>query len=518
MSLTLGPKVAQGPRVNTSPASRRPKPPTHPGQPLPTQPTQPRSSRFRANHFIRSVLMMGAGSAMAQALAISFSPLLTRLYTPADFGKLALFSSILALYFPFCSLKLEMAIPLESDEKKANSLTDLCLFLLWVNTGLASLFVFLFAEIIAQSLGFPALAPYLWCLPLAVLGGGATQILTSRATRDRHYNFVSRAITIRAGGQGLLQTLLAVLFTAGAPFLILGLTFSHLAAAFSLRRSLKRPPFVYAPKSWRTIAGQHRNFIYYSILGSFLGVASIHAIPPLLAALIDLESMGHFSLAMRMLGMPAMLIGSAIAQVFYPEAARIKEDRHASALMLGSLAIRLLSLALCIYGLLAIHAVEIFVFVFGEPWKIAGELAVILSLGFLANFVSSPLSSYVYLHQRQRQQLLFSFLILMARTGAVTLGAWWGGLYGAMIGYSFVSTINAFLWVSWVLRLAGVSPWTWLCEHLKLLLTLVSLLSMIALFAHLTDGQLWPLSLFLGAIVCAFPLLPLFKPSPATPY
>ena len=46
--------------------------------------------------FARSVSILAGGTAMAQALAIAASPILTRLYKPSDFGALQVFISLMA--------------------------------------------------------------------------------------------------------------------------------------------------------------------------------------------------------------------------------------------------------------------------------------------------------------------------------------------------------------------------------------------------------------------------------------
>ena len=48
--------------------------------------------------FTKNVLTLMTGTTVAQAIPIAISPILTRIYTPSDFGLLALFIAITAIF------------------------------------------------------------------------------------------------------------------------------------------------------------------------------------------------------------------------------------------------------------------------------------------------------------------------------------------------------------------------------------------------------------------------------------
>jgi O-antigen/teichoic acid export membrane protein len=62
--------------------------------------------------FARSVALVTAGSVLGQGLVLASAPLLTRLYTPADFGVLAVYGSIVSLVAVVAALRYELAIAL----------------------------------------------------------------------------------------------------------------------------------------------------------------------------------------------------------------------------------------------------------------------------------------------------------------------------------------------------------------------------------------------------------------------
>ncbi|QLK87927.1 hypothetical protein E3U36_07160 [Arsenophonus endosymbiont of Aphis craccivora] len=62
--------------------------------------------------FARNVVTLMTGTTIAQAIPIAISPLLTRIYTPKDFGVLALFISIIAILGSIANARYELAIML----------------------------------------------------------------------------------------------------------------------------------------------------------------------------------------------------------------------------------------------------------------------------------------------------------------------------------------------------------------------------------------------------------------------
>ena len=73
------------------------------------------------SEFSRNVLTLMTGTTIAQAIPIAVSPILTRLYTPEEFGVLAIFISITAIFASIINGRYELAIGLpDSDDDAIN--------------------------------------------------------------------------------------------------------------------------------------------------------------------------------------------------------------------------------------------------------------------------------------------------------------------------------------------------------------------------------------------------------------
>ena len=74
------------------------------------------------SEFTRNVLTLMTGTTIAQAIPIAISPILTRLYTPEDFGVFALYIGIVAILSVFATGKYELAIMMPKDNQEAFSI------------------------------------------------------------------------------------------------------------------------------------------------------------------------------------------------------------------------------------------------------------------------------------------------------------------------------------------------------------------------------------------------------------
>ena len=169
------------------------------------------SGALPKNRFVRGVAVLVSGTVGAQALMVLAAPLLTRLYTPQDFGLLAVFVGLLSIVAVTASLRYELAIPLPSDEREAAALLVLSLSSVLVVAALSAIPVFFYRNAIAGLLNTPALADYLDLVPLGTLFVGAFNVLNVWAIRVKAFTPLAKtkfsqsvaAVGIQVGGASL---------------------------------------------------------------------------------------------------------------------------------------------------------------------------------------------------------------------------------------------------------------------------------------------------------------------------
>ena len=71
------------------------------------------------SEFNRNVLTLMTGTTIAQAIPIAITPILTRIYTPEDFGVFALFIAIASIFGTIVNGRYELAIMLTRKDEDA---------------------------------------------------------------------------------------------------------------------------------------------------------------------------------------------------------------------------------------------------------------------------------------------------------------------------------------------------------------------------------------------------------------
>ncbi|PTU63719.1 polysaccharide biosynthesis protein [Chromobacterium sp. Panama] len=383
-------------------------------------------SRLPKSGFIRHIVTLITGAAVAQVIPLLVSPLITRLYNPHEVGVQAVYVSWLSTLAVLATARYEMAIVLPAEERRAGNLMGLsiaCALALSLLVGVAVAFDG--HAHIARHLGAPELEPWLLLLPLSVALAGLMQAWTNWNNRHRRYQAnangrmlqsLSMAATqvglgwAGAGAAGLILGQLAGQFGS-----LLAQTWQDLKARFAWRHELSRA-------GMREVARAYIEFpkinAPHALSTALLDSATLVA----LTMLAGTASVGFYGLMMRVLKLPAALIGQAVAQVAYRELADARNQGQPLRPILRKMMLTLSGMALLPFLVIQLAGEPLFSLVFGQNWATAGRYAEAMSLYILFHFVASPLGMVPPVINRQRQAFLWSLLQAL-----LFLGTMWAG-------------------------------------------------------------------------------------------
>ena len=393
---------------------------------------------------LRATLTLLTGSVLAHALPLLLGPVLTRLYTPEEFGQFALLWAVATNLSVVGCARYEFALPLESSPSRAALLMALCARLLLAVT-LASVAVAL-VLVCWQGL---ALA---WLLPLAVFAGGCTQWLTLWATRAQRFGLLSLARLVQQGGGAMLQALLGLIHM-GAAGLLLGPVLAGLCASGLLARPAPQGGW---ERLWhqplarlKAMAARHRDFPIYNTPHAFVGALQDTLTLLLITAWAGDAAAGFWALSLRYLKAPATLLGGALSQALYPLLLQTHSASQARTLVRRSM-LTLAALAIPLAALLLLWGPALFTTLFGDQWGDAGTLARGLSLYIALHFIASPLSVVTLAWRAQAWALRLALVGQLVFFAGLGLGLYWGGLEGAAWGVS-ASMLGYFAYYFWAL-------------------------------------------------------------------
>ena len=417
-----------------------------------------RLSKVLAAGFVRNVSVLVGGTAIAQALTVLILPFLTRLYSPGDFAALAAYASILGILASIACLRLEIAIPIPEQEEEA---ADLLLLALTIATTIAmvvGLTIWVYPAQIIAFTGQPALAPYLWLLPLGIWFSGVYAALQYWSTRQKQFSLIARTRVSQAGASAVVQ--LSFGWAGLTPVgLLLGQLANSGAGIFKLssdtwRHHRKALLAVRLHTMLRTLRRYDR-FPKYSTLEALANSAGLQLPILIIAALAVGPEAGFLMLASRVMAAPMALIGGAVSQVYL---SRAPEERRQG--RLASFTSTILSALvktgvgpLIFIGIIAPFAFPI---VFGTEWTRAGQIVSWMTPWFIFQLLASPVSMILHVTNNQRTAFFLQITGFIIRVGFVFIAFYIAPQY-IVEAYAVSGFIFYFIYLIIVLNIAGIS-------------------------------------------------------------
>jgi lipopolysaccharide exporter len=366
---------------------------------------------------------LASGTALAQLLVVLAAPVLTRLYSPADYGVLAVYSSTLTVLLVIASLRYEAAIPLPQEDELAGSLLALTLLILAGMTALVSLVVWLVGDAFVTAVNVPALRGYRWLIPLGFVGAGMYQALSFWAIRRREFGRVARTRVRQGVGQVLTQVALGAA-GAGALGLLIGDVIGRVAGggglAFLVLR--ERPRGRVTRARVLAVAARYRRFPLLTTWAGLLNIGSLQLPSIMFSAGFGAAAAGLYALSFNMLVLPTMLLGQAVGQVFLSRAATLVREPERLRQLTERTAVALFACGLPLFGLVMLGGPQLFATVMGAQWEQAGRYAQVLAPWFIVWLVSNPLSGLLSVREWQGSALAFTTFEFGLRMGALLIG------------------------------------------------------------------------------------------------
>lgn len=343
--------------------------------------------------FARGALTLMTGTTIAQAIPIAISPILTRLYSPEDYGVFALLIAITAFLSAMATARYELAIMLPEDDAEADAILTLSVVIAFGFGVLLLIIAALFRNPLADFLGHPEIAPWFWLVPLSVFVSGVYTALTYWLNRHKDYRRISTNRVLQSGLGGALQ-LAGGALRSGAAGLILGQFMAQAATAAQLawrwRRRSKGAAASPLGKGLARQAHRYRNHPLHLLPAHLVGAAAQQVPIFAISALFGPAATGLFALGNRMVLMPTQIIASALGDVYRQQATVAYRERgEFLGLYLKTLGVAAV-LALPPTIVLLLFAPDIFSLIFGEDWRVAGEYARILVISSFFQFVFTP--------------------------------------------------------------------------------------------------------------------------------
>lgn len=372
------------------------------------------------------VLKLSLGTLGGRMIFLLSLPIISRLYSPEDFALLAIYLALVSSLAVTACLRLEIAIPLAESDEEAASLLVLSLCVLALVVAVVAVLTGLLRAPLVAVLGAPALATWLWLVPLGVAMAGSYTAMQFWATRAHRFGDIARTrVTQAVSGVAAMLTLG---WFGYAPFgLLLGNMLNMGAGGIGLAASAMA-------RDGRVLRGvrlgslvptlqRNRRFPIFSAPEALFNIAGLQ-IPVLMIAAHAGPEAGFLLLAMQVMLAPMALLGSSISQVYISRAPTERRDGRLRPFTLAIMR-RLALIGVPPLVLVGAFAPLLFPLIFGPVWLRAGEIVTLLAPWMALQFIASPVSMVMHVVGQQRAMLALTISGAVLRILAVGGAVYW---------------------------------------------------------------------------------------------
>jgi O-antigen/teichoic acid export membrane protein len=353
------------------------------------------SERLVKSQYLKSVATLASGTALAQAIPLAISPVLTRLYTPENFGMLAVFTAIVSSLSPAVCGKYEVAMVLPQSNSQGIELLGIALWFAFIMSSVFLLVVTFFSGSILSLLKAQNLSGWIYLTPIFLFLTGLMTAMTYFANRQQDYGMMARSKIVRAFSAALISIVLGMagFGVSGLIFgVIVGLLFA-VGYLFYLFGRQFTPGFLTWNSSKKTLLKNYKDFPLYNASSGLLDGITMSLPVFFLAHYFPETVVGFFALVLRIGNTPLSFISGSVSQVNLKKIVDLVNNKQDIRSYLFKLTGGLFLLVLPPTILFVIFSPALFANLFGAQWREAGHYMQILIPAMSVKFIVSTLSS-----------------------------------------------------------------------------------------------------------------------------
>ncbi|HDY9538353.1 TPA: oligosaccharide flippase family protein [Staphylococcus argenteus] len=365
---------------------------------------------MKINKFISDSFLMILSSGIAQIILIVTTPIITRLYSPAEFGEFTIFSNIAMILIPIINARYDLLIVNAKNDRIANILSQISFLISLV------IILILIPVFMVSALLFPNFILDFIFIIIMLFLVSLTNIFTNYLNKERKYKVLSLINVFRAASMALLQIIFGCL-AFGSLGLIIGFSLSYIAGLTLGYRTFKKHFNIVKDKEEaKEIFLENKNQLVYSTPSILLNSLSFSVVVFFIGILYTNTEVGIYGMAIRVLGIPVTIISLGLSKIFMQQANDyyIEYGNFRNLLLKFSSALIIVSIIL--YVPLYLFSEELVNILLGKNWVDAIIVIKIVIPLFVVRLIVSTVSLSVIVLQKQQLELILQALFLVGTT------------------------------------------------------------------------------------------------------
>lgn len=363
------------------------------------------------NQFLKNVVTLMTGTLIGQLLIIMTLPLITRIYTPEQFGVYSNLVAIISIFGVVTTLRYDIAMAITEKKEERNNL----LFLSLILNITISTFILIIISILSIFFNVFSLVEVIYIF-VSVFILGLVQILTSYNSSLGNFKKISFTKFSQSLVQVLVQ-LIGVLTKNNIIFLFLGYLLGRSNGLFILynasKKSVERKDF--SRSKALNLFKKYKTYPIYGLPSSLLNAFSSNIIVILTLFIFGGYYAGLYGFIIRMTSAPLQLISKSYNNALFKLAHENNIGKFKKIYILTSIFIfSFFLIIIFIYSNVEINLFQIF---FGERWKGVDEIFMPLLILTAFQYSIIPVTELLTILNKQKIRLLWDTIKIILTVG-----------------------------------------------------------------------------------------------------
>lgn len=343
---------------------------------------------------IKKAAIIGVGVGMGPLVQLIATPLLSRIYTPVEFGYFALFVSSVSVLSTIACLRYETAIPVvEGSLLKATTSVALLSTLVTMLLAMLALWSGTIQDLYPL---FTELGGQIWWIPVAAACSG-TMLLVYYLTLRRGEFILNAAMRSL---QPIIFVLLAIGFSEHG--LLSAQIISWLLVVFFGLFYLSKDIFPFQRKALWATAVRFRHYPILLTPTSLLDAVALTLPLLLIGSVYGVEATGNYAQVQRIIGAPLLLGSAVLGQLFFKRSGELYRSGKSSKQLMWQ-TVKVLGGAACLLlVILATIGEPLCNWLLGNHWRTDTAFLLLVTIPFLCRAIISPISTVFLTHHRIR--------------------------------------------------------------------------------------------------------------------
>lgn len=393
-------------------------------------------ARLEKHEFLKHLLVLMSGTAIAQILPIAASPIISRLYSPEEMGVYTMFMAFVAGVLTIATWRYDLAIVLPRRVEDARALVKLSNRLSALTCVVAGLTLFIAAGPISSALQMPELRPWLAAVGVVAWAYSQVSIFNYWCNRNKQYklmstNRIGQSVTTTGTQLGLGAA------QVGTSGLIISTFLGQLVAAGNLFRKSRTQIYGQPSSSKRAMMAEYKKMPLMNAPTAVMDAIRLNGTTLMIGAFFSKGAVGQFGQAWKLLQTPAGLINSSLSQVFFQKLSVTERGQMLGVVKKGI--VRSALIGVVPFALIWVLSPPLFPVIFGQRWAMAGLIGQALVPWLYLNFITSPISMLFVVVRRQGTLFWFGWFF----TAAPLLLLW----------FMRDDLLTTVFWLSWLMAL-----------------------------------------------------------------